>query len=213
LKSGREVLFSALMAATSPDDAWMLARAQLRAAGQWSAAQRAACFAAACKAHDEEDKRADPLWFCLRETDAAGLRELQIQKALGLRKKKDFARSLGYWRLVTRDPAVGAALRFELAATALKISSHDASATAREGDFALQQFSRLLLDSDFDLIDHVRKAKWLEEADLFYLGFHFAEQPRLAGEFGRQALEIVMQRWPKSQAAKSAKHKLRSEGK
>jgi HEAT repeat protein len=213
LKAGREALFDGLLAAANADEAWMLARAQVRAAAQWSSAQRAACFVAACKAHDADDRRADPHWFVLRETDTAWLRDQQIQKATALRKKKDFAGSLRYWRLVTRDPAVGPELRFELAATALKTSSHDTAAAAREADFALHQFSRMLLDSDFDVIGHIRKAKWLEESDLFYLGFHFAEQPRHAGDFGRQVLELVMQRWPKSQAAKSARHKLKSEGK
>jgi hypothetical protein len=147
----------------------------------------------------------------LRDGDAEALREQLVQRALTLRKKKDYVASLGYWRLLTRDPAVGPQMRCELAVSALKVSGHDSAAAAREADPALHQFNRLLQDPDFDLIGHVRKAKWLEESDLFYLGFHFAEQPRLAGTFGRQVLELVIERWPKAQAAKNAKHKLKSE--
>src|SRR5260370_8418718 len=119
---------------------------------------------------------------------------------------------MSYWRLLTRDPGVGSELRFELAATLLKASNHDTAAAAREADPALQQFSRLLQDAAFDLIGAVRKAKWLDEEDLFYLGFHFAEQQRLPRTFGQQVLELVIQRSPKSQLGKNPKQKLKTQG-
>jgi HEAT repeat protein len=212
LKAGRDALFAALLDAATPDEAWTLARAQVQAAHQWSAAQRTKLFAIACAAHESDERRADALWFLLREIDGDKLRGQLEERALQLRKKKDFTSSLAYWRLLTRDPAVGAELRFELAATALKLSNHDTASAAREADPALHQFSRLLQDPAFDLIAHVLAAKWLEESDLFYLGFHFVEEQRLAREFGRQVLKSVIERWPKSQLAKNAKQKLKSEG-
>jgi len=48
--------------------------------------------------------------------------------------------------------------------------------------------------------------------DLFYLGFHFAEQTHQAREFGRQVLELLVKRSPRSELAKNAKRKLKSEG-
>jgi hypothetical protein len=61
------------------------------------------------------------------------------------------------------------------------------------------------------LFGHVNKAKWLDVEDLFYLGFHFAEQSHRAKEFGKQVLETVVKRSPKSDVAKQAKRKLKSE--
>jgi len=212
LKAGRDGLFAALLEAGTSDEAWTLARAQVQATHQWSAAQQLKVFAQACTAHESDDRRADALWFLLREIDGDKLRRQLEVRALALRKKKNFSASLAYWRLLTRDPAVGPETRFELAATMLKLSNHDASASAREADLALHQFSRLLQDPAFELIRHLRVAKWLAESDLFYLGFHFAEQPRLAREFGRQVLALVIERWPKSPLAKNAKQKLKSEG-
>lgn len=212
LDAGRDALFEALLQAAHPDEAWSLARAQTKAAAGWSAAQRDKLFALACRYYEKDDRRADALWFLLREIDGEALRGKLEERALALRKKKDFAGSLAYWRLLTRDPAVGHALRFELAATALKTSSHDTSAVAREADFALHQFSRLLQDATFDLFGHVQKAKWLDEEDLFYLGFHFAEQPRLGAEFGKKVLELLIQRSPRSQLGKNARQKLKSSG-
>jgi len=212
LKAGRGALFAAMLEAATPDETWNLARGQAALAQKWSSAQRATVFARASKLHDADDRREDALWFILREADRAWLGSQLEARALALRKKKNFAASLAYWRLLTRDPAVGPQLRFELAATELKLSNHDATASVRETDVSLQNFNRLLQDAAFDLIGQVRKAKWLEESDLYYLGFHFAEQPRLGREFGRQVLELVMERWPKTELGKSAKRKLKSEG-
>jgi HEAT repeat protein len=212
LKAGRKALVDALGEAANPDEAWTLARAQVKAAADWSAAQRGELFDLACRYHEKDDRRADALWFLLRETDHEGLRQRLEERALALRKKKDYAGSLSYWRLLTRDPAVGAPVRFELAATALKTSGKDPSAAAREADPALHQFSRLLQDAGFDTFAQVRQAKWLEDEELFYLGFHFAEQPRLPAQFGKQVLELLIERSPRSQLAKNAKQKLKSQG-
>jgi HEAT repeat protein len=212
LKSGRDTLYGALLEAENPDEAWLLARAQVKPAAGWTPAMRAKAFAEACKQQEGDDRRADALWFLLRESDGTWLRSHLEERALALRKKKKFAASLTYWRLLTRDPAVGSDLRFQLAATALKLSNHDISAAAREAEPALQQFSRILQDSTFDLFGQIRMAKWLEPEDLFYLGFHFAEQHMLAKEFGKKVLLLLVERSPKSALAKNARQKLKSEG-
>jgi hypothetical protein len=98
-----------------------------------------------------------------------------------------------------------------LAATGLKESTRNLSPDDRNNDLALHQFARLLQNPAFDLIGHVTKAKWLDTEDLFYLGFHFAEQTHRAQEFGKQVLEIVCKRAPKSDLGKQAKRKLKSE--
>src|SRR5262249_4005573 len=111
LKAGRQALFDALLQAESAEEAWTLARAQLEPARDWSSAVRGKVFAQACQWHDRDDHRADALWFVLRETGAEAVRKKIHERALALRKKKNFAGSLAYWRLLTRDPAVGAELR------------------------------------------------------------------------------------------------------
>jgi len=122
------------------------------------------------------------------------------------------AAAIGYYRLLAQDPACGEETRFELAATGLKESTHDVSADNRSNDPSLNQFARLLQNPAFDLAGHIAKAKWLDVADLFYLGFHFAEQTHRARELGRQVLELVVKRSPQSELGKQAKRKLKSEG-
>jgi HEAT repeat protein len=208
--AGRQALLERLFEASTADDAWFLARALAPNASDLNDAQYKQLFKQACAEHEKDDRRAAALWFLLRESDHRATRDRIEERAQALRKKKNYAGALSYYRLLAQDPACSEEIRFELAATGLKQSGHDLSAEARAGDPSLHQFTRLLQDAAFDVAGHLAKAKWLEPAELFYLGFHFAEQTHRARDFGRQVLEMVVARSPKSEVAKQAKRKLKS---
>ncbi len=209
--TGRVAVLDEMLDAAEVDRVWFLAKALAPAAKALKTAQRTKLFAQAAKFHDADDRRAAPLLFLLREIDHAWLRDQLEEKGMELRKKKKYAAAIGYYKLLAQDPACGEETRFELAATGLKESAHDVSSDNRHNDLSLNQFTRLLQNPAFDLIGHVTKAKWLDVDDLFYLGFHFAEQTHRAQEFGKQVLEIVVKRSPKSDLGKQAKRKLKSE--
>ncbi|MCC6421765.1 MAG: HEAT repeat domain-containing protein [Gemmataceae bacterium] len=210
--TGRQALFEELLAAPVPDETWFLARALGESARDLPDTDRDRLFAQACRYQDEEDRRAEALWFLLREADAEQARTLIEERALALRKKRDYAKALAYLRLLTRDPAAGAPVRFEQAAVGLKLSGRDPSAVARNADPCLAQFARLLQEPAVDLPGAVAKGKWLDDEDLFYLGFHFAGEHRQAKEFGKAVLELLIKRSPRAKLATLAKQKLRSAG-
>jgi hypothetical protein len=212
LAAGRTALAEALLAADSPDAAWTLARTQEPFVGAYDAGLRERLFAQACEYLEAGDRRADPLLHLLRTADARGLRDRVEERGLALRKKKQYDKALGYLRLLTRDPACGAAVRLEAAACALKVSTRDLSAEARAADPALQQFSRLIDNHEAETLAFATKAKWLGPEELFYLGFHFAEKERAEKKFGGEMLRQVVKRSPRSKLAKDAKSKLRGEG-
>jgi HEAT repeat protein len=211
-KHGRRALVDALLEAPTAEQAWTLARAQAPEAKELPTAFRQRLFATACSYHQEEDRRADALFFLLRECDPAWTRDRIEERGLALRKKKDYAGAVGFLRLLARDPGCSEETRFELAATGLKIANHDLAPEARHAEPSLAQFGRLLQDPSFDLTRRLTKAKFLDPDDLFYLGFHFAEQNRREKEFGGQVLEMLVKRSPNSNRAKDAKRKLKSEG-
>lgn len=209
--AGRQALLDKLFTTTSHDECWTLARAVAPAAKDLPKPLRAKIFAEACKHHEADDRLANPLWFLLREIDQGWMRKQIEAKALALRQKKKYAEALSYLRLLAQDPACSEDIRFELAATGLKLSNHDQSVEARANDPSLHQFNRLLQNPSFDLPGRVAKAKWLDADDHFYLGFHFAEQTHRARDFGKEVLELVIKRSPKAEIAKQAKRKLKSE--
>ncbi len=211
LAAGRVALVDRLLETTNPDETWFLARALAPTAGELAQAQRARLFDQALAYQDADDRRAAPLWFLLREAGPAWVRDQLEQQAEGLRKKKKYAEGMQYYRLLAQDPACSEDIRFDLAATGLKLSNHDLSPEHRNSDPTLNQFARLLQNPAFDVLGRLTRAKWLDADDLFYLGFHFAEQSHRAREFGRQILEMVVKRSPQSEVGKQAKRKLKSE--
>jgi HEAT repeat protein len=209
---GRRALVEALLDAESPDHAWLLARAQEPFLRDYEPALRKRLLVRACAYLEQGDRRADALLSVLRAGDAPSLRDALEERALALRKKKKYEAAMLLLRLLGRDPACGAAIRMELAACGLKLSAHDLSADARAADPCLSAFANLVHSVPDELAAFLRKAKWLESADLFYLGFHFAEKEKQEKQFGGQMLRLVIERAKKSKIGKDAKSKLRNEG-
>lgn len=212
LKHGQKALTSALLDAESAEKAWLLARPQAPFAGNYPSEWRQKIFARTCDYLESGDRRADALLFLLREGDAEELRDRLEQRAVHWRKKKEYKTALDYLRLLIRDPASGFPIRLELAACGLKISSHDLSAEARANDPCLQQFATLLQGYETELLAELEKIKWLEPEDLYYLGFHFAEQIGRPRQFGGKVLHLLVKRSPRTKLAQAAKSKLRGAG-
>jgi hypothetical protein len=209
---GRTALTRALLDAEQADQAWALARGQAPFLKAGPSDWRDKVFARACEYVEADDRRADPLLFLLRETDAHDLRDRLEQRAEHWRKKKDYAAAQHYLRLLTRDPACAFPVRLALAACTLKLSSKELTAEDRNADPALHQFASLLQHHGPDLFGGLEKLKWLDPEDLFYVGFHFAEHEGGEKKFAGEVLRLVVQRAPKSKTAQAAKRKLKSAG-
>lgn len=212
LERGREALTAALLAAESADQTWELARTQAPFARGYPPAWRDTVFERACAYHEAADRRADALLFLLREADATDLRDRLEQRALYWRKKEEYLTALLYLRLLTRDPASGFAIRLEQACCGLKASSRELAHESRTADPCLGQFANLIQQDDEALLQQLQKMKWLETEELYYLGFHFAEQEGRAKKFAGQLLHLVVKKSAKSKLGQAAKSKLRGAG-
>ena len=212
LEHGRQALTAALLEAATPDHAWPLARAVAPFARPFSAAWRGEVFDRAGKHLEAGDRRADPLLFLLRETDAADLRDRLEQRALALRKKKAYPTALLYLRLLARDPACGFAIRLELAACGLKVSGKELAAESRAADPCLGQFAMLCQQDEAELVRQVEQIKWLEAEDLYYLGFDLVEHEGRAKKAGGEVLKLAAKRAPRTKVGQAAKRKMASAG-
>ena len=210
---GRQALIESLLKAENTDDAWSMARALKPATEQITAAQRKQILTGAFEHQDAELDRAKAFWFLLRAIDPEQANLEIEERARDLRKKKKYEQALSYCRILTRDPTCGPETRFEQAGLCLKLSDKDTAEVARQSDPCLDQFVRLHHNSSFDLLDAIGKAKWLDDEDLFYLGFHFASDlHKPARDFGRDILQIVIKRSPRTKIGKNARSKLKTEG-
>lgn len=212
LKSGRKLLVAALLETEGHEDAWHLARTVASFKTELTPAARESIFKAACKYLEKGDHRTDAFLFLLREIDAAKLQENLVARAVELRKKKKYAEGMTYLKAVARDPAIGFDVRLEIALTGVKVSTKDMDPHDRENDPCLRSFDTLFAQDADRLEKELEKAKFLDDADLFYIGFHFAEQIGRPRQFGIDVLKMVAKRHPKSEAGKSARNKLKSVG-
>jgi hypothetical protein len=212
LKAGRELMTKALLAEKTVDRAWSLARVQAPFVASYPKSWSAPIFAAASKFIEADDRRSDPLIFLLREVDAAGLRDQFTERAVALRKKKNYAQALLYLKLLARDPALGFDARFELAGCGLKLSNHNLGHEARANDPCLGQFAQLAQADEPGLLKQLDKAKWIEPEELYYVGFHFAEHDPRWRKLGGELLRLVIKRSPRGKIAAAAKSKLKSTG-
>jgi HEAT repeat protein len=212
MKHGRSALGEALLKAESPEKCWFLSKSLGFLAKEFPPAWRAPLFPKACSWLDANDRRGEALLSLLRDLDPEGLHERLEKRAIELRKKKKYADAVNYLRLIARDPACAPATRMELGACGLKISSQDMSAEARATDHALGQFQRLLPGYESEVLSFLKKTKWLSPEDLYYLGFHFADQSGPTRKFGGLVLKLLIQRSGRAKIAQDAKRKLRSAG-
>lgn len=209
---GRKTLTRALLETPTVDQAWTLARTQAPFVRDYPTAWRDEVFEHASEYIEKEDRRADPLLFLLREADAHDLRDRLEARALHWRKKKKYSQALHYLRLLTRDPACGFPIRLELAACGLKLAAQDLSAEARAAEPCLQQYVKLCQQDEAGVLDHLGKCKWLEPEELYYLGFHLAEQEGRPKKCAAEVLKLVVKASPRSKLAQAAKSKLKSSG-
>lgn len=210
--AGRKLLAVALLKEDSSDRLWALARPLSKHFHQFPSEARKEVFRAACAFLEKDDRRADPLFYVLREADPKELRELLEEKAEALRKKKCYGQALHYLKLMARDPALGFPLRFEMAGCGLKVSPQELNEEARKADPCLHQFALLAQQDEAALVRAIDQAKWIEPDDLYYLGFHFSEMEKPYWRLASELLERVVKRAPKSKTAQAAKAKLKRAG-
>ncbi len=212
LKAGRKLLVQALLETEGHDDAWQLARTVASFKTELTPTSRESIFATACKYLEKGDHRTDAILFVLREIDATKLQQNLLERAVELRKKKKYDVAMTYLKAVARDPAIGFDARLEIALTGLKVSLKEMDPHDRDNDPCLRSFDTLFAQDADRLEKELEKAKFLDDADLFYVGFHFAEQIGRPRQFGIDVLKMVAKRYPKTEAGKSAKNKLKNVG-
>lgn len=210
LDHGRAAITKALLGFKTAEDAWALAKAVAPHTAEFPAKLRNEIFDRACKYLESGDHKADPLLFLLREADPNDLRDKLFHRAVTLRKKGKYESALAALKFLGRDPAVGFPIRFELACVGLKASAKEIERESRQADPCLTQFAHLAEHDQPEVLKQLDKASWLGADDLFYLGFHFAEDLGRLKVLGADVLRLVVKKFPKAKAAAAAKGKLKT---
>lgn len=211
-KHGRKALQQAIEKADNVDAAWRLARAIAGWASELPTAARNRLLDLACRHLEKGDRLQEPLLFVLRKAGTALVDDALRQRADSLRQKKKYETALVFLRHLLRDPACAVEIRLEAMGCSLRLSSKDLAGDNRSTDFALQQLARLAPNYEAECLEFLQKARWLTPEDLFFVGFHFAEQNGALRNFGGKVLKLVLKKAGKSKIARDARAKILSSG-
>jgi HEAT repeat protein len=196
-------LAKAILESLDTDRAWLL-RGVLRAnAAKTPPAIRKQLLEVALKRMAAGEGHWEPLLAAVRDGDAPSTVESLRALAQKLRKS-DPVRSLSVLRVLAQGEGAAEGDRYALAVAELARGSRDTRAAARAANEALRLFGAMI-DRGTDVAAMLRKDRSLELEDLYFLGFHFAEESLPLGE---ELLRIIVEKGGRAKIAKMARSKL-----
>jgi HEAT repeat protein len=196
-------LAKALLEAPDADRAWLLRSVLRPSASKTSPVVRKQLLDVALKRLGSGQGHWEPLLSAVRDADARAPMEALRTLAQKL-KKTDQEKALAVLRVLCHGEATTDEDRYSLAAAELGRSSRDTRAAVRASSEALRLFGALL-DRGADVAAMLRKDRTLELEDLYFVGFHFAEEKHPLGE---ELLRLIVERGGRAKVAKMAKSKL-----
>lgn len=140
----------------------------------------------------------------VRDGDVSGLTDALRELAHKLKKGKNPDKALTVLRLVLKTDRATDEDRYEVAALELQRSTRDTRPASRAADEGLRLLAQLA-SRGFDVGKALRKDRALGLEELYYVGFHFAEEGSGPGE---ELLEDVVKKGGRAKIAKMAKNKL-----
>lgn len=197
------LLAKALLDSDNPDRSWILRNVLRPAAKKIAPAMRKQLLDAALKQF-ATGRGWEALLDVVRDADPEGTSEALRALSLKLKKAGTTDKAVTVMRLVCKTDGATDHDRYALATLELAKRTKDTRPQARAGDEALKQLSALLARG-YDLAGALRKDRAVELEDLFYLGFHFAEEGHPVGE---ELLGEVVKKGGRAKIAKMAKNKL-----
>jgi len=205
------LLLKRLRAEADPARFWTLVRVLEPHAAAIPAAQASALTRTLIEQTEKGDKRADALCYLLRRAAPEPLGGALLKRAVALKEKGAFADADRMLTALVRNGAASAEATYQSAVAALKLSPKGISRHERHADPCLDRIGLLIGQPDFGLAKRLCAEKCLGPGELFYVGFHFAEQLGERREFGGLLLSHVVGLGPRTALAASARNKLRLE--
>jgi HEAT repeat protein len=196
-------LAKAVLESSDADRAWMLRGVLRPSAAKTPAAVRKQLLDTAIKRLASGEGHWEALLATVRDADARAPAEPLRLLAQKLRKT-DAGKAALVLRVLCQGEGATDEDRYALAVAELGRGSRDTRAAARASNEALRLFGAMI-DRGTDVASMLRKDRSLDLEDLYFLGFHFAEEDMPLGE---ELLRLIVEKGGRAKIAKMAKSKL-----
>ncbi len=196
-------LAKAILESPDADRAWLLRGVLRPCATRTPAPTRKQLLETALKRLTSGEGHWEPLLATVRDGDARAAVEALRALAQKLRKT-DPVRAVSVLRVLCQGEGAGEEDRYALAVAELARGSRDTRAAARAANEALRLFGAMI-DRGTDVAAMLRRDRSLDLEDLYFLGFHFAEESLPLGE---ELLRLIVEKGGRAKIAKMARSKL-----
>ena len=196
-------LARALLETENPDRAWVLRNVLRPTAKKISPALRRQILEEAVDRLGRGERNYEAQLDVARDADPDAVADALRAVAAKLRKRDENKARVVLGILCKSDRATDED-RYQLASLELARSNRDTRPTSRAGDESLRLLAALLRHG-FDVARALKKDRALDLEQLYYVGFHFAEEGHPLGE---ELLEEVVKKGGRAKVAKMAKNKL-----
>ena len=202
--------------ASAPDArvAWIYARILQPRLHQLKGDHVSALAKAAAAWLEPGDPRAEAVVSVLRERHRDALAAAVIRRVGRLKRDRSAGEIVNLLRPLGRSPEeTDANTAYELALAEVVRGSKEVIREARLDHPGLRTLEMLAADADFDLLARLRREKnYLEPAEYYLIGCHFAERSFADRALGGALLAWLVRTFPEDPAAAAASNKLLMEG-
>jgi HEAT repeat protein len=198
-------LAKALLETKDVDRGWVLRNVLRPMAKKISPAVRKELLETATERLGDGERGWEALLDVVRDADPEGVAQALRALASKLRKKPESAeKALTVMRLLCKAEKSTDDDRYALISLELARGQRDTRPAARAGDEALRMLGTLL-GHGFDVAKALRTDRALGLEEVYYVGFHFAEEGH---PLGAELLEEVVKKGGRAKIARMAKNKL-----
>ena len=207
MPEARSALIKELLACEEPSKAWSIAELLVSAEGKWRQDTVEALWKRLQAAISAEDRIQTAFLHVMKKADADQTYNQLASHGGRLLKAKKYREGLAFLNPLKDFPGFKPEHKFQIALAQLKLHSH--SVASHRQHPVLDLFTDLYRNSAFPLYEALKKEKSLAPEEFFALGFSLVERSGQERNLGRDLLDHVAAKSPRTKIGKSAKNKLK----
>jgi HEAT repeat protein len=207
MPEARAALIKELLACEEPSKAWTIAELLVSAEGKWRQDILEALWKRLQSAISAEDRIQTAFLHVMKKADADQTYDQLASHGARLIRAKKYREGIAFLNPLKEFPGFKPEHKFQIALAQLKLHSH--SVASHRQHPVLDLFSDLYRNSAFPLYEALKKEKSLAPEEFFALGFSLVERSGQERNLGRDLLDHVAAKSPRTKVGKSAKNKLK----
>ena len=209
IPEARAALIKELLKCDNPSKAWSIAELLPTYEGKWRQDTLDVLWKRLQEAVTTDDRIQNAFMHVLKTASPDYAYEQLATHGTRLIKAKKYKEALPFLTSLKQFSEFKPEHKFLLAMAQLKLHAHTVTPASHRHESAVDLFTDVYRTSTYPVPEALKKEKSLTPEDLFYLGFSFVERPGEERSLGKDLLEHIATRFPRTKCGRNAKNKLK----